>query len=147
MSKTLKLNVTFPITAVVNTETVVDLEGARLEAREAIAEMIPMKGEQLAMFKLFASEMTTEALLETILRKGLREIIRKEINSEMNNGETTVRVGDIKVAFEKPMEPRSCNGCIKDTCGRNEKLTGSGCALKMTGLRVPVQGRDWGKVE
>lgn len=102
MAKTLKCNVSFGLTAVVNTETVKAVDEARLEARKALAEGEQGDGEHAAMLKLFASERTTEELLEVILRKGLREIIRKELMQEMNNSETSLRIGDIKVAFAAP---------------------------------------------
>lgn len=103
MAMTLKASVSFDLTAVVNTETVKALEDARIEAREALQDGIKCNGEHKAMLEVFASERTTEALLELILRKGLREIIRKEIKSEMCNDETSVRLGEITVAY-KPRE-------------------------------------------
>ncbi|WYW00660.1 host HNS inhibition protein [Pseudomonas phage vB_PpuP-Vasula] len=100
MAKTLKCNVSFGMTAICNTETVKALEDARVEARGILAENPSVNGEHKAMLEAFASERTTEALLELILRKGIREIVRKELEAEMNNGETSVRIGNIKVAFE-----------------------------------------------
>lgn len=101
MAKTLKCNVTFGLTCVVNSEAEKGLEAARDLARVALkhSDEEP-KGEQGAMLKLFASERTTEELLELIVRKGIRELIRSELESEMNNDESTVTVGNIKVAFE-----------------------------------------------
>lgn len=111
MAKTLKCTVNFPLTFVVNTESVKDLEGVREEARKMLADTtMSFKGEQSAMLEAFASERTTEALLELILRKGVREIVRKELKSEMNNSETKVRIGDIKVDFSAD-EPCGCNAC------------------------------------
>lgn len=104
MAKTLKLNVTFPMTVVVNTESVAAVDASRVTAREAVAKAAQegeqLKGEAGAFLRLFASEITTEALLEIIMRKGIREIIRAEMTSELNNAETGVRVGDIKVSYE-----------------------------------------------
>lgn len=119
MAKTLKLNVTFPMTIVVNSETVVAVESARKEAREALSKAAEngekVKGEAGAFLKLFASELSTEKLLETLTRKGIREVVRKELTSELNNAETSVRVGDIKVTYETPKIPCGCNR-TKEAC-------------------------------
>ena len=101
MAKTLKCNVSFGLSSVVNTETVKALEEARIEAREALQDGIKCDGERMAMLKVFASERTTEELLELMFRKGIREIVRKELKAEMDNDETSLRVGEIKVAFER----------------------------------------------
>lgn len=110
MAKTLKCQVTFPLTLIVNSESEKDLEGARAEAREIVASGKELHGEQKAMINAFASERTTEQLLELILRKGIRELVRAELKSEMNNSETKCRIGDIKVDFNA-FDPCGCNAC------------------------------------
>lgn len=100
MAKTLKCNVSFGLSAVVNTETVKAVEEARAEAREALQDGVKYDGERKAMLEVFASERTTEELLELLLRKGIRDLVRKELKAEMDNDETRVRVGEIKVTFE-----------------------------------------------
>lgn len=136
MAKTLKMNITFPMTIVVKTETLETLEEARKDLRELTPEkVVLLKGESKFRYELFTGDKPTEEVLEVIYRMGLRTGIREVIMDEIQGNESNCRVGDIKVSFEKPQAPRSCNGCIKDTCGRPEKLTGSGCPLKMTGVR------------
>lgn len=116
MAKTLKCNVTFPLTLIVNSESVASVEESRKEAREVLASGVALSGERKAMIEAFASERTTEELLELILRKGLREIIRSELKSEMNNSETKVRIGDIKVDFEAPLREPKCADCLEEDC-------------------------------
>lgn len=99
MAKTLKCNVTFGLTAVVNTETETAVNVAREEARKALTEGVQCDGEHKAMLEIFASDRTTEALLELVLRKGIRELVRSELEREMTNDETSVKVGNIKVEF------------------------------------------------
>ncbi|QJD54617.1 hypothetical protein PssvBMR1_gp24 [Pseudomonas phage MR1] len=109
MAITLKANVNFGLRLVVNTGTIAAVEVSRALARVAVAEGKPMKGESAAMVSLFASEITTESLMETIMRKGIRELVREHLEDELNNDETTVRVGNVKVAFEAPAVPvRKC---------------------------------------
>ncbi|QHJ81065.1 MAG: hypothetical protein [Bacteriophage sp.] len=105
MAKTLKCQVTFPLTLIVNSESEKDLEGARAEAREIVASGKELRGEQKAMITAFASERTTEQLMELILRKGIRELVRAELKSEMNNSGTKCRIGDIKVDFTPHKTP------------------------------------------
>jgi hypothetical protein len=144
MSKTLKMTISLPLTVVVKTESITALEASREEIRQMPAEKVAaLKGAQKFRYELFAGDKTTEQVLEVIYRQGLREGVRDLIMGEIQGNESTCRVGDIKVTFEAPMVPRSCNGCIKDTCGRPEKLTGSGCPLKMTGLREACGGPRW----
>ena len=144
MRMTLKLNVSFPMTIVVKTETLKAFDATREEIRKIPAEEIAaLKGEAKFRAELFRGDRTTEQVMELIYRAGIRELIRKELVEEINGNESTARLGCIKVTYEAPMVPRSCNGCIKDTCGRPEKLTGSGCPLKMTGLREACGGPRW----
>uniref|UniRef100_A0AAU6VZG9 Uncharacterized protein n=1 Tax=Pseudomonas phage Ghual01 TaxID=3138534 RepID=A0AAU6VZG9_9CAUD len=109
MAITLKANVNFGLRLVVNTGTIAAVEVSRALSRVALAEGNVGKGEAAAMVRLFASEITTESLMETILRKGIRELVREHLEDELNNEETTVRVGNVKVAFEAPSVPvRKC---------------------------------------
>ena len=100
MAKTLKCNVTFGATIVVNSDAEKALEAARDLARVALKNGEKPKGEQGAMLEAFASERTLEQLLELIVRKGIREIVRDELESELNNDETAATIGNIKVTFE-----------------------------------------------
>lgn len=135
MSKTLKLTVSFPMSVVVNSETVAAVE----ESREALKGAKQLKGEEKAMAVLFASERTTEEILEIVMRKGIREILRKELTSELNNTETGVTVGDIKVVYAAPMAPKtSCQGCISTNCEMPQHDTNEGCNYKRTGVREQV---------
>lgn len=100
MAKTLKCNVTFGATIVVSSDAEKALEAARDLARVALKHGEKPKGEQKFLLEAFASERTTEQLLELIVRKGVRELVREELEREMNNDETSTTVGDIKVTFE-----------------------------------------------
>ncbi|ANY29041.1 hypothetical protein UNOSLW4_0130 [Pseudomonas phage UNO-SLW4] len=100
MAKTLKANVSFGLTCVVNTDAEKALEAARDLARVALKHGEAPKGEQGAMLSLFASEKPTEELLEIIIRKGVRELVREELDRELNTDETRATIGNIKVDFE-----------------------------------------------
>ncbi|AFO12315.1 hypothetical protein PhiS1_26 [Pseudomonas phage Phi-S1] len=101
MAKTLKCNVNFGLTVVVNSESEKALEAARDLARVALKHNPDeAKGEQKFLLEAFASERTTEQLLELIVRKGVRELVREELERELNNDETSTTVGNIKVTFE-----------------------------------------------
>lgn len=104
MAKTLKCNVNFGLTVVVNSKSEKALEAARDLARVALKHGDKPKGEQGAMLEAFASERTIEQLLELIVRKGIRELVREELEREMNNDETSTTVGNIKVTFESREE-------------------------------------------
>lgn len=144
MAKTLKMQITFPMTIVVKTETLETLEGARKDLRELPAEKVALlKGESKFRYELFTGDKPTEEVLEVIYRMGLRTGIREVIMDEIQGNESNCRVGDIKVTFEKPIVPRSCDRCIKDKCQLDARLTNSGCQFKTTGLREP--GPRWTK--
>ena len=143
MSKTLKLNVSFPMSIVFKAEAIEALEKAREECRaftpEKIAE-VP-KGEGKARLEMFVSDMTTERLLEVIVRAGIREHMRGDFLKEIQGSESRCRVGSVKVAFEAPMVPRSCDRCIETNCVKSERNTNAGCEGKRTaGLRPPTIG-------
>jgi hypothetical protein len=140
MSKTLKLTVNFPMSIVVKTETIVEFQADRIKARELPAEKVAkMKGETLASYMLLISDRPDEELLEIIYRKGIREIVREGIARELPGSEATCTVGDIKVSFDSPMLPKSCDRCTQDTCFHPNRAANIGCELKQTGLREPVK--------
>ncbi|UAV89431.1 hypothetical protein SNK_28 [Pseudomonas phage SNK] len=117
MAKTLKLNVAFGMTVVINSETEKGFEVARAAARESVKQGVLNGNKKDSMLHVFASDKTSEEVFEIILRSGVRELIRKELTSEMNNGETSATVGNIKVTFEKRSDvlARSCdcNACYE----------------------------------
>jgi len=140
MSKTLKLTVTFPMSIVVKTETVLEFQADRIKARELPAEKVAkMTGEVLAGFKLLVGDRTDEEVLEIIYRKGIREIIREGVQRELPGNEATCTVGDIKVSFDSPMLPKSCDRCTQDACFHPNRAANVGCEYKQTGLREPVE--------
>lgn len=139
MSKTLKLNVSFPLTIVVNSKTMAEFVTDRERARELPAEKVAkMKGETLASFNLLIGDRSDEELLEIIYRKGIREIVREGITREIPGKEATCRLGDVKVVFQTPMRP-SCQGCTQTTCINDARLSNSGCDLKTTGVRTALE--------
>lgn len=141
MAKTLKMQISFPMTIVVKAETLVALEDSRKEARETPAEKVAkLKGESKFRYELLTGDKPTEEVLEVIYRQGLRAGIRELIMDEIQGNESTCRVGDIKVAFEAPPK-RSCQGCIKVDCTLDARLTNAGCDHKRTGIREP--GPRW----
>ncbi|MGV8919554.1 MAG: hypothetical protein ACOH2R_17435 [Pseudomonas sp.] len=106
MSKTLKLTVSFPMTIVVKTETIKDLQETRAQAREIPdEEMATLKGEQKFRTELFRSDRPDEELLELVYRSGIRELLREDFIKQITGNEATVRLGSVKVAFEAPMVP------------------------------------------
>lgn len=140
MAKTLRLTVTFPMTIVVSSETCAELAADRKRIREMPAEKVAkLKGQPKANYELMMSERTDEELMEIIYRAGLRETIRSNIKSEVCSSESTCRIGDIKVTYEKPVEPKgSCQGCIYDDCKQeSNRSANAGCAFKQTGIRSP----------
>ncbi|WYW04279.1 host HNS inhibition protein [Pseudomonas phage vB_PpuP-Kompost-2] len=140
MSKTLKMNVTFPMSIVVKTETVLEFQKDRKLARELSPEKVAkFKGEQLAGYHLLVGDRSDEEVLEIIYRKGIRETVREGISRELPGSEATVTVGDIKVSFEEPMQPRSCDRCTQESCYHPNRAGNIGCELKTTGLREPVR--------
>ena len=116
MAKTLKLNVTFPMSVVVNTQTVKALEIARAAAREAVKQGELNGDKRDSMVHVFASDKPTEEVLEIIIRSGVRGLIRDELTRGLTNDETRATVGNIKVAFEgNSALARSCdcNACFE----------------------------------
>lgn len=117
MAKTLKLNVAFGMTVVINSETEKGFEVARVAARESVKQGVLNGNKKDSMLHVFASEKTSEEVFEIIIRSGVRELIRNELTREMNNGETSTTVGNIKVTFEKRSDvlARSCdcNACYE----------------------------------
>lgn len=141
MAITMKLTVNFPLSIVVSKETLEDFKVARERAREilAAAEVPKMHGETKYRVELLASDKTDEECLEVIFRQGIREFVRDDLVKEIASTEARVRVGDIKVTYEKPMEPKgSCQGCIYDDCKQeSNRSANAGCAFKQTGIRSP----------
>ncbi|WZX11488.1 hypothetical protein YZUPF006_000026 [Pseudomonas phage YZU-PF-006] len=116
MAKTLKLNVSFPMTVVVNTDACKGLSIARAAAREAVKQGTINGNKKDNMLNVFASDNTDEEVIEIILRSGVRELVRNELTREMSNDETKATVGDIKVSFENnSVLARSCdcNACYE----------------------------------
>jgi hypothetical protein len=140
---TLKLNVSFPMTIVVKTETLKAFDATREEIRKIPAEEIAaLKGEAKFRAELFRGDRTTEQVMELIYRAGIRELIRKELVEEITGNESTARLGCIKVTYETPMVPRSCDRCIVAECPRTEaRDVNAGCIEKRTGVREP--GPRW----
>lgn len=145
MSKTMKMTVSFPMTLVFTEETLKDFREAREEVRKLTPEEIAKvtKGETKARMEMFASDMSDERLLEIILRSGIREHMRNDFLKEIAGSEAAGRLGSVKVTFETPMVPRSCQGCIKTECTLDARLTNSGCQFKTTGLREACGGPRW----
>ena len=143
MSKTFKLSVNFPLSLVVSAETIQDFTETRKEAREILASGKALKGEAKFRVDLLASDKTDDEVLETVYRAGIRQILREGFIKDLCGSEARGRMGDIKVVFEAPMVPRSCDRCIVESCGRKEILTNSGCELKQTGLREACGGPRW----
>lgn len=140
MAITMKLTVNFPLSIVVSKETLEDFKEARERAREilAAAEVPKMHGETKYRVELLASDKTDEECLEVIFRQGIREFVRGDLVKEIASTEARVRVGDIKVTYEKPMAPKgSCQGCIRTECSRPEGKVNAGCPEKETGIRSP----------
>jgi hypothetical protein len=144
MSKTLKMTISLPLTVVVKTESIAALEASREEIRQMPAEKVAaLKGAQKFRYELFAGDKTTEQVLEVIYRQGLREGVRDLIMGEIQGNESTCRVGDIKVTFEAPMVPRSCDRCTQEACFHPNRVANIGCELKRTGLREACGGPRW----
>lgn len=137
MSKTLKMTVSFPVSIVVRSDTMAEFVSDRAKARAMPAEKVAtLKGEAKVSYDLLTSERTDEELLELIYRKGARQIIREDFSKELGGNESTVRTGDVKVVFEAPMVPRSCDRCIVTDCQRPlSRSLNTGCPEKQVGLR------------
>lgn len=117
MAKTLKLNVSFPMTIVVSTDTITALKETREEARLIPAEKIAeLKGETKFRAELFRGDKSEEELLELIYRAGIREFITKDMRNEIAGNEAKIRLGSVKVSFEdSSVLARSCdcNACYE----------------------------------
>uniref|UniRef100_A0AB74UQ40 Host HNS inhibition protein n=1 Tax=Salmonella phage Phylax-28 TaxID=3349226 RepID=A0AB74UQ40_9CAUD len=109
MAKTFKLNVSFPMTIVVATDTITALKETREEARKIPAEKIAeLTGETKFRAELFRGDRSEEELLELIYRAGIREFITKDMRNEIAGNEAKIRLGSVKVVFEKPSEKPYC---------------------------------------
>lgn len=119
MAKTLKLNVTFPMSIVVSSETIKDFAEAREEARKMLADeniKARLKGETKYRVELLAGDKTDEQCFEQIYRQGIREFIKKDLAKEISGNEARLRIGDVKVTFEdRSVLARSCdcNACYE----------------------------------
>lgn len=135
MAMTLKLNVSFPMTIVVKTETIKAFEETREEARETpVEEIEKLKGENRFRADLFRGDKTTEEVMKLIYRAGIRELINKELKAEICGNESTARLGCVTVRYE-PTKARSCQGCVRTECSRPEGKVNAGCVDKQTGVR------------
>ena len=117
MAKTLKLNVSFPMTIVVATKTLEALKVTREECRKVPAEQIAeLEGEAKFRAGLFMGDLSDEKLLELIYRAGIREFITKDMRREISGDEARVKLGSVKVTFEdRSVLARSCdcNACYE----------------------------------
>jgi hypothetical protein len=143
MAKTFKLNVSFPMSLVVHTETVKDFTETRGEAREILARGTALKGETKFRVELLASDKTDDEVLETIFRAGIRQVLREDFLKGVCGDESRGRLGDVKVTFETPMVPRSCDRCTQEACFHPNRIANIGCELKRTGLREACGGPRW----
>uniref|UniRef100_A0AAU6W3C5 Uncharacterized protein n=1 Tax=Pseudomonas phage Lepni01 TaxID=3138536 RepID=A0AAU6W3C5_9VIRU len=122
MAKTFKLNVSFPMSLVVSTETVKDFQEAREMAREILASGKPLKGETKFRVGLMAGDKSDDECLQIIFRAGIREVLRNDFLKEVCGSESTGKIGDMKVEYL----PR-CELCIHDkTCIKVARL---GCQV------------------
>lgn len=136
MSKTFKITVNFPLTLVVSTETVKELTEAREAAREISGSGKVLKGEPKFRVELLASDKPDDEVLETIYRSGIRQLLRDDFMKELCGDEgVRGRLGDVKVVFDTPKVPRSCQGCTQVDCADPARLTNAGCPFKITGVR------------
>jgi hypothetical protein len=108
MAKTFKLNVSFPMTLKVSTDTVNEFLEARKDAREILASGKVLKGESKFRVELLASDKEDDEVLQTIFRTGIREVIRKDLIKEICGNESTGSVGDTLVVFETFQKPEVC---------------------------------------
>lgn len=117
MAKTFKLNVSFPVTIVVPSDTEKDFSESREIARKIITENTkPLRGETKFRIELMASDKSDEEVLQTIFRAGIREFLRTDFAKEIGGTESNVRVGDTRVTFEaRDVLARSCdcNACYE----------------------------------
>lgn len=109
MAKTLKLNVSFPMTIVVSTDAMTAIKAIREEVRLTPAEKIAeLTGETKFSAELFRGDKSEEEMLELIYRAGIREFITKDMRKEIAGNEARIRLGSVKVVFEKPAEKPFC---------------------------------------
>lgn len=140
MAKTFKLNVSFPMSLVVSTETVKDFQEAREEARKILYLGKALKGETKFRVELMASDKPDDEVLQIIFRSGIRQVLREDFLKEVCGSESTGRLGDVKVVYQAAPK-RSCQGCIETNCVKAERNTNAGCEGKRTGVREP--GPRW----
>ena len=104
MSITLKAEVTFGLTIVVEKETLKFVADARAEVKALTVEKVAEKlkdatGEERFKFDLFRSDKTDEEVIEVIYRTSMRGFLRDELKSQLCNDESRARIGNIKVDF------------------------------------------------
>lgn len=108
MAKTLKLNVSFPMTIVVATDTITALKATREEAR------------------LIHSEKIAKLNGETKFRAGIREFITRYMRNKIAGNEAKIRLGSVKVSFEdnsllaRSCDCNACHECKIANGGRDE---------------------------
>jgi len=104
MSITLKAQVTFGLTIVVEKETLKFVSDARAECKAMTPEQVSAKlkdatGEERLKFELFRSDKTDEEVIEVIYRTSMRGFLREELKSQLCNSESRARIGNIEVDF------------------------------------------------
>lgn len=100
MSITMKAVVTFPLTIIINTETMQYIAEARQKCRDADpAKFAEAKGHERFKVELFLSDKTDEEVAQVIYRASMREFIRRDMTNELKTDECSARIGDIKVTF------------------------------------------------
>lgn len=115
MSITLKAQVNFGLTIVVETKSLEFVRDARaacksMSAEQAAEALKDADGEERFKLNLFRSERTDEEVLEAIYRTYLRGFMRDELKSQLCNSESRARIGNIKVDFNADA-PCGCNAC------------------------------------
>lgn len=101
MSITMKAVVTFPMTIVIDKETMQYIAEARQKFRDADPEkFVNAKGHERFKVGLFLSDKTDEEVCQIIYRYSLREFIRRDVTNELKTDECRARIGDIKVDFD-----------------------------------------------
>lgn len=100
MSITMKAVVTFPMTIIINRETMQYIAEARQKCRDADPEKFAeAKGHERFKVELFLSNKTDEEVCQIIYRASMREFIRRDVTNELKTDESRARIGDIKVDF------------------------------------------------
>jgi hypothetical protein len=117
MAKTLKLNVSFPMSIVIKAETIADLQKIRKDSLEIPAEKLAkLNGEARFKVGLFTGDKTDEQILEIIFRSGIRTFLREDLRKELEGDESRIRVGDVKVVYEDQSvlaRACSCGACFE----------------------------------